>query len=90
MRQSQAPNLQAVLDWVRANRPDVLAQFEEIARPDTRPDPRRDGFLFLITVGFQAGRQYQVDHPEFGVHSYHTDDPRLPRQPPVKSADIKR
>jgi hypothetical protein len=83
-----APNLQAVLDWVKANRPDCLAQFESICTND--PGGHGHAFLFLITIGFQAGRQYQIDHPELDSYSYHTDDPRLPRHPPRTSAEVAK
>lgn len=87
MSSNQAPNRQAVLDWVQANRPDCWEYFCDIMEPDGPNDAHRDALLLLITIGFAAGRQYQIDHPELGAHSYHSDDSRLPRHPPVKSAN---
>jgi hypothetical protein len=66
---NQAPNIQAILAWVRKNRPDTLADFEAITTTSSADGP----LLFLLTVGFAAGRQYQIDHPELGELSFHTD-----------------
>lgn len=80
-----APNIAAILEWVRANRPDTLESIESIVRQSQEGSRHADGLLLLLVMGLQAGRQYQINHPELGVHSYHTDDPRLPRHPPVKT-----
>lgn len=84
----QAPNLAAILDWVERRRPDMLHQFREIIASERRSPGQGNAaaMMLLMTVGFQAGRQYQIDHPEQGDHSYHTDHPSLHRYP-VRTGD---
>lgn len=86
-----APNLQAILDWCRENKPDSVAYIEQAMELDRRTpgDGPGSAMLLLLALGFQAGRQYQIDHPEHGVHSYHTD-PELLHRAPVRSEDIVR
>ena len=50
-------NLQAIGDWVRKHRPD-LAGYLPMAETN-------DAMLLLLTVGFEAGRQFQHDHPQW-------------------------
>lgn len=48
-------NLQAIGDWVRKNRPDLV---QHLPLAETN-----DAMLLLLTVGFEAGRQFQHDNP---------------------------
>lgn len=69
----EAPNVKAVMEWVRENRPDCLGHFQSIVESSQRRDPQGDALMLLILIGFQAGRQYQTDHPELCLASYHTE-----------------
>lgn len=64
-----APNVEAVLKWVTKNRPDTLDHVKGIIE-----GPRgslKEGLLFLLLVGFAAGRMYQREHPTLGENDYH-------------------
>ena len=74
----EAPNIQAIYTWAENNRPDIVGHLKQIV------DSGNDALLFLLTIGFAAGRQYQIDHPEHGQHSFHSD-PEVLHRPPVKS-----
>jgi len=50
-------NLQAIGDWVRKNRPDLVGY---LPMAETN-----DAMLLLLTVGFEAGRQFQCEHPQW-------------------------
>jgi hypothetical protein len=64
-----APNMEAILDWCRRNRPDIVNDISYLINaPDTL---NQRGMLLLLVVGFAAGRLYQSEHPELSVHAYH-------------------
>ena len=77
---STAPNIQALYDWAENNRPDIVGHLKQIV------DNGDDALMFLLTIGFEAGRQYQIDHPKHGILSFHSD-PAFMHQPPVKTSD---
>jgi|WetSurMetagenome_2_1015567.scaffolds.fasta_scaffold1394692_1 hypothetical protein len=68
--QERAPNVEAILDWCRKNRPDILTYVVRIVR-ESSWSSLQEGMLFLLTIGFAAGRLYQSEHPELSVHAYH-------------------
>jgi hypothetical protein len=47
-------NLQAIGNWVRKNRPDLVGY---LPMAETN-----DAMILLLTVGFEAGRQFQHDN----------------------------
>ena len=56
-------NLQAVLDWCETHRPDL--------KPVIEAERNNDGFILLMTVGFEAGRQFQASNPTFPLNQPH-------------------
>lgn len=50
-------NFQAILDWCQENRPDL--------KPVVEAERNNDGFILLMTVGFEAGRRFQFQNPGF-------------------------
>lgn len=64
--EKQPKNVQAVLDWVKENRPDCLLTYEEIFKhimPSDPPHPPREGIVGFILMGFEAGRVFQKQNP---------------------------
>lgn len=59
-------NLQAILDWCQKNRPDLHAVVEA--------EKNNDGFILLMTVGFEAGRQFQIDNPNHPIGSSYVQE----------------
>lgn len=55
--------MQAILDWCEVHRPDL--------RPVVEAEKNNDGFILLMTIGFEAGRQFQKDHPDFPMGQPH-------------------
>ena len=50
-------NLQAILDWFAKNRKDIpQATIMQLVK--------QDAFILMCTASFEAGRQFQKDHPE--------------------------
>ncbi len=58
-----AKNIQAILDWVRENRPDVTTQVEAFVAAEARGAETGRTALFLLTIGFEAGRKFQRENP---------------------------
>lgn len=56
-------NLQAILDWCAEHRPDL--------RPVVEAEKNNDGFILLMTVGFEAGRVFQAKNPDFPLNQAH-------------------
>jgi hypothetical protein len=56
-------NLQAIGDWIRKNRPDLV---QHLAMVEQTP-----GLLLLAQVGFEAGRQFQHDNPTMPLNEAH-------------------
>ena len=48
-------NLQAILDWCRMHRPDLVSTIEA--------SRNNDAFMLLLTIGFESGRKFQHDNP---------------------------
>ena len=57
-------NLAFIKEWVSDNRPDLKSSIDELIK--------QDSFIFLVAMGFEAGRKFQSDMPEFplGPQSY--------------------
>ena len=58
-----AKNIQAILDWVRGNRPDLTTQIEAIVAAEARGAKTGRAAVFLLTIGFEAGRKFQRENP---------------------------
>lgn len=56
-------NFQAILDWCEAYRPDL--------RPVILAEKDNNGFILLMTVGFEAGRHFQKDNPDYPMDQAH-------------------
>jgi hypothetical protein len=54
---------QAIMAWVRVHRADLLEHFERIIDDGASGDPRAAGLYLILTVAFEAGRQFQADDP---------------------------
>jgi hypothetical protein len=50
-------NIQAIIDWVTEHRPDLVNYFPLVQS--------NDAMILLLSVGFEAGRQFQKNNPEF-------------------------
>lgn len=61
-----AKNVEAIRTWVATNRPDVREEIDSIL-DESSPDGSQAGLLLLITVAFEAGREFQREHPEAPV-----------------------
>lgn len=53
-------NLAAIRKWVNTNRPDLLPQFNYLVSMDAG--------ILLMTIGFEAGRQFQVENPKLPLN----------------------
>ena len=56
MIKTEAKNLQAILEWVKKNRPDCLEYVEQLVTSD--------GPILLMTMAFEAGRTFQKKNPK--------------------------
>jgi hypothetical protein len=59
-------NFQAILDWVKEHRPDILDNVQTII--DKSSDVTAAS-CFLMTVGFEAGRQFQHENPDMEINN---------------------
>lgn len=74
-------NLKAILDWCEVNRPDL--------RPVVWAERNNDGFILLMTVGFEAGRTFQKESPDYPLNvGYAPVDVNKPTEPPPISNEI--
>lgn len=66
----RAKNLQAIIDWCKAKRPDCVAHVEKIG-----DGAGGDGPILLMCIAFEAGRKFQHDHPdaELGPGTHYLD-----------------
>lgn len=55
-----AKNFQAIEEWVREYRPD-LVQYLPMCQ-------KQDSMILLLTVGFEAGRQFQKKNPKLPLN----------------------
>ena len=60
---AQPKNVQAVLDWYRKHRPDMLPKIEQIVS-STHTEGFMAAALALLLQGFEAGREFEQEHPE--------------------------
>lgn len=60
MDRKEPLNLVAIRKWVNTNRPDLSYQLDGIAQADA--------LILLMTIGFEAGRQFQVEHPNIPLN----------------------
>lgn len=60
MNRKEPLNLEAIRKWVNTNRPDITSQFNVLAQ--------NDAAILLMTIGFEAGRQFQVDNPKIPLN----------------------
>ncbi|MBU1179990.1 hypothetical protein KJ885_03530 [Patescibacteria group bacterium] len=58
-----AKNFDAIKKWVEKNRPDLMQQLSPIF-DGTAQRKTTDAFILLLSVGFEAGRQFQIDNPD--------------------------
>ncbi len=61
---SNPKNFQAVLDWCEKHRPDLKPKIECWKDADS-------GVVLLLSVGFEAGRQFQHDNPDLPLDQPH-------------------
>jgi hypothetical protein len=54
-------NAQAIKDWIVKNRPDLALNVDMYLQ--------QDAFILLLSIGFEAGRQFQVDNPNLPLNS---------------------
>ncbi len=60
----QAPNFEAILDWVDEYRRDLGPFIRQTMAGARRQDASCEALVLLLVVGFAAGRRYQQRHPE--------------------------
>ena len=56
-------NIQAILDWANANRPDLAPMIKEILSAEMQDTRKGQAYLLLMTIGFEAGREFQHKTP---------------------------
>ena len=54
------------MKWVREHRSDLLGSIEAVY---AQSEHGQDSFLALMSIGFEAGRQFQHDNPELELNS---------------------
>jgi hypothetical protein len=52
-------NIKAILDWCDEFRPEL--------RPVVWDQRNNSGFILMMTIGFEAGRRFQKERPEFPI-----------------------
>ena len=57
-------NVQAILDWIKTHRPDLVAHYEALFGPENRRNPHAEALIGMVLMGFEAGRVFQAEHPE--------------------------
>jgi len=79
--EAQPANFKAILDWCEVNRPDLY--------PVVMAERNNDGFILLMTVGFEAGRTFQKNNPEYPFNQgYAPVEVTAPVEPPPISNEI--
>lgn len=48
-------NLEAIRKWTKENRPDIYPHFDTYIT--------QNAFILLLSIGFEAGRQFQNENP---------------------------
>lgn len=54
---------QAIIDWAKETRPDIVHHLENIRKEEANGDHGR-ALYFLLVVGFEAGRKFQAENPK--------------------------
>jgi hypothetical protein len=57
-------NVQAILDWYQAYRPDMFQTVKALFSLDQSPVGHASMLQALLLQGFEAGREFQIKHPE--------------------------
>lgn len=60
MNSKEPLNLVAIRTWVEKNRPDLILHLEGVIQSDA--------CILLMTMGFEAGRQFQSDNPKIPLN----------------------
>lgn len=56
-------NFEAIVEWVKTHRPDLVQFVPQIQNNNIA--------ILMLTTGFEAGRQFQHDNPEFPLNQPH-------------------
>lgn len=67
-------NLDYILRWAKAKRPDMIEQIEQMMELDRQRDPRAQAMLFLLTMGFEGGRLFERDNGNVAGGIGYSDD----------------
>lgn len=59
---TQPKNVQAVLDWVDAHRPDCSETFHRMFSTNL-PGSSIEGMICMVLIGFEAGRVFEKANP---------------------------
>jgi hypothetical protein len=59
---SHPKNIQAVIEWVKTNRPSDVGMFERLFAIND-PNGPTEAMTALVLIGFEAGRVFQEKHP---------------------------
>ena len=59
----EAKNVAAMRKWIRTHRPDMLGTFESIMEGEAVGNDRMRAIFGLMAMAFEAGREYQQEHP---------------------------
>lgn len=74
-------NFKAILDWCEVNRPDLY--------PVVMAEKNNDGFILLMTVGFESGRLFQKHNPDYPFdQGYASVDLKKTVEPPPISNEL--
>lgn len=84
MDKKRGENIEAIINWVKKNRPDCLDSVEGFLALEDTGDDKGRAMVFLMAIGFQAGREYQHEHPTLGPRDFATDGPMIVNKPPTK------
>jgi hypothetical protein len=62
MSEPHPKNVQAVIAWVKKNRPNDVGMFEKLFSLN-RPHTSTEGVVAAILIGFEAGRLFEKENP---------------------------
>lgn len=60
----EAKNIKAIRRWCTEHRPDILDHIDRFLEADEGGDGKATAMVFLLTIGFAAGREYQQKNPK--------------------------
>lgn len=68
----------AIWEWVEKNRPELIYRIKDTLSPGMREIiPNLKYFYLMLSVGFEAGRQFQLDNSkEVEPHGFSVDSSR--------------